>query len=166
MGKREKPNYVLAIGSVALIGAFLWLNQEQLGGLTFEKLTQSLTPSLALLPIVAGFVLLWRFQGRQARRYVNSLAYAITDQRVIILYDGKDPESYTPSQLERAKLEERAGAEGYYDIVWGGRAMTTNAEGRVISNPLNLERARMGFKALRDGRDVMARIESLCNGQS
>ncbi|MEM1434736.1 MAG: hypothetical protein AAGG11_11815 [Pseudomonadota bacterium] len=164
MGKGKKPNYTFALAAVAFAAAFGWMNREQLSGFKLDELVGSftITPlAYGLIPVVATIALIYRWNAGQAKRYVDSLAYAITDQRVLIMYRGTEIESYTPSQLQQAKIEERAGAEGYYDIVWGGRSLPRSSDGKAQTSPLNLERTRMGFKALRDGPMVMERIQSL-----
>lgn len=172
MGKNKKRNYSFLLVLAAFIFVFGFLNQGQIGGLMAGDPTESLTLE-SLTPFLLGAVLLvgtltfiFQVNARKSRRYVDSLAYAITNRRALIVYGDGKIDSFSPTELKEAKVEERMGAEGYYDIVWGSRGLPSGTDGKAERNPLNWERTRIGFKALRDGPDIMARIERLQRGQS
>ena len=167
MGKNKKRNYSFLIVLAAFFFVFGFLNKGHIGGLMTGSPTESLTPFLIGAVLLVGtLTLIFQLNARKSKRYVDSLAYAVTNRRVLIVYGDGKIDSFSPAQLKEAKVEERVGAEGYYDIVWGGRGLPRGTDGKAQRNPLNWERTRIGFKALRDGPDVMARIERLLVGES
>ena len=141
-----------------IVGGVLWLNREQLGQLVTSGLLVS--PSLlAAVAFATAFIwLILYLKRRQARGHVETLNYAITDRRVLIVRQGEVYESVTPDKMSWVELVERPGAEGYNGIIWDRRRLRHSSDSTPNSN--ELERSRVGVKALRDGPAVMERLEA------
>lgn len=99
------------------------------------------------------------WNGRE-RDYVESLAYGITSQRLLILRDGVIEEEFTVSEVH-PKLHKRKNAPGFSDIIWGGWRWGegTGTSGRNLS-PFEIELNRVGFKALPDADIALQKIAS------
>lgn len=100
---------------------------------------------------------LFKFDGTsRLDRYLRSLTYAITSQRLLILEGDKIYSAYTPEQAREPFLRKRA--PGYSDVIFddrGTRSQTDNTESR---DPVYRERRRVGFKALPDAQEIQHRI--------
>lgn len=113
-------------------------------------------PVLIVPLIIFGIFWLRRWQ---ASAHVDNLSYGITDQRVLIVRKGEIYEAWNPSELRRWKMNERAGARGFHDIIWDRRRLRGGGDDHRPS-PLEREQARVGFKALPDGPAVVARLDA------
>ena len=157
LGKR-KPSRVLNVAIIAIIGSIVWSQREQLGQLQVGGLGGETALPVPLLAL-AGFTALILFlRHKQYTGHVDQLAYGITDRRVLILHKGKVLDERSPDQMKWVELRDRPGAEGYSDIIWETRRISTST-GDSQTTALEREQARVGFKALREGRAVFERIE-------
>lgn len=170
LGKRRRRFPFVELGIVAIIG---WVLFNQFGdiewsgfsgalpGMASEKLQSSVDWDnsylwLLIFPVVAGGIVF--LNRRQAQDHIENLSYGITDQRVLIVKKGKIYESWTPSELREYVMNERVGAKGHYDIIWDRRRVDTS--GDSTPSALELETARVGFKALPDGPAVLAQLDA------
>lgn len=87
----------------------------------------------------------------------ESLTYGITNNRLLILSNGVIEEEFLVSEVH-PKLVERLNAPGFGDIIWGKRVLHSHHESRPSA--LEIEKSRIGFKALPDADLVMQKIES------
>ncbi len=152
MGKRKSLPFGQLL-FLAIIGGVVWLNREQLSVL-------AISPNLlAAVGFTVAFIWLIQYmKRRQAQGHVETLNYAITDRRVLIVRKGQVYQSVTPENMRWVELVERIGAEGYYDIIWNRRPIQKSSDS--TPSPTDIERSRVGFKALRDGPAVMERLEA------
>jgi hypothetical protein len=79
------------------------------------------------------------------------------NNRLLILSNGVIEEEYLVSEVH-PKLVERLNAPGFGDIIWGKRVLHSHPESRP--SPLEVEKSRIGFKALADADSVMQKIEA------
>ena len=89
-------------------------------------------------------------------KYFNSLTYAITTERLLILEGNKVVDSYTPEQARQPVIRERA--PGYADVNFDERGIT-NSDGEHFKDHVLRERRRAGFKSLPNGQEMKQRIE-------
>jgi hypothetical protein len=89
------------------------------------------------------------------RRHFDSLTYAMTDRRLIIVEKG-EAQSFGIEDLAKLRVRERG--PGCGDVVFGdGRTMSSGGgRGDVIAR----ERWRTGFKGLPDAESVLRRVEA------
>ena len=171
LGKRKRKLPLIEIGIVAIIVVVVMMNSGEMslgggmfggcagdtefpvdeeGGWGLENLW------LLVFPLFFGGILYLR--KRKEKQHVENLSYGITDRRVLIVRAGEIIESWSPAELQEFAMHDRVGADGYYDIIWHRRAVRHDSEN--TPSPLQLERARVGFKALPDGPAVLARLEA------
>jgi hypothetical protein len=146
---------VIAVASIAAIPIFaFWLLPDSFG---LRELLQEVDAGTTAM-VIGGFVLfallLIFLPGPAARlqRYMQSLTYAITNRRLLILEGDKVTDAYPPERLFRPSIRERA--PGYADVVfgeWGGDA---------TRDVVTRERREVAFKGLRNARDVKERIDN------
>jgi len=88
------------------------------------------------------------------RRYFDSMTYAITDRRLIIVESG-EATSYRVHELATVTLRKRA--RGVADVIFamGPSGRSSTGKGDIISR----ERRNVGFKALRQADEVRRNIE-------
>jgi len=89
-------------------------------------------------------------------KYFNSLTYAITTERLLILEGNKVVDSYTPEQARQPVIRERA--PGYSDVNFDERDIT-RSDGKHFKDFVLRERRRAGFKALPNAPEMKQRIE-------
>ena len=147
-----------------LLGAVVWLNRDKFGGTGSDGAFSEAGLMIVAVAVVAMITAIALGKNLRARRHLAGLAYGITDRRLLILLRGEVIESATPERLGAVQMVEREGAPGYHDILWGGRKLDLPVKRNI--DRVDLERARIGFKALRDGPSVMERVEALRSGSS
>lgn len=150
------------VGLAVSILVILWLLFSGIVPNPLESLNSvPLEPSF-MVPI--GVVLLLMVVPRMLKvdpasrlnRYFDSLTYAITDRRLLILEGDKVSEAYTPERLREPRIRERA--PGYADVIFDQRP-TGNVDRGRSRDPVFLERAEVGFKALSNAREVRQLLE-------
>jgi len=131
-------------------------------GMIAESLGTSAEGVTGFLPVLAVpliiFVIAW-LKRRQAAAHVDNLSYGITDRRVLIVRKGEIYESWNSAELQRYEMNERVGAQGFHDIIWD-RRRTSGGNDDHRPSALELEQARVGFKALSDGPAVLAQLDA------
>lgn len=98
-------------------------------------------------------------------RWAQPLGYAITDKRVLIFRNGEIENDYSQGDVRQASVIPRRKVEGFSDIIWEQRAVTTGSSNRYPS-PLAQEKARTGFRALADGEAVMQKLDAWVTQQA
>jgi hypothetical protein len=96
------------------------------------------------------------------RRYARSLAYALTDRRLLILEGSEITDDYPPQRLGRMRLRRRG--RGLADVVFGVRGASRGGTMRS-RDPVQRERNMVAFKALPDADDVLSRIDAWLAGK-
>jgi len=152
-GSRYRKVIVLAIIAAVPIVAYRVLPDS----FALRELLQEVDAGTTAM-VIGGFVLfallLIFLPGPAARlqRYMQSLTYAITNRRLLILEGDKITDTYPPERLFKPRIQERA--PGYADVVfgeWGGDA---------TRDVVTRERREVAFKGLRNARDVKERIDN------
>ncbi|MEE4172733.1 MAG: hypothetical protein V2I57_00595 [Xanthomonadales bacterium] len=171
LGKRKRKFPLAGLGIAVIVVVVLVMNAgdvdwagmiraaPHMAAEAMETRTTGLSgylPFLIAALVVGGIFWLRR---RQAGAHVDNLSYGITDRRVLIVRKGEIYESWNPAELQRYEMNERVGAEGFHDIIWGRRRLSHSSDDSRPS-PLELEKARVGFKALPDGPAVLARLDA------
>ena len=111
---------LITVASLALmLGLAYWLLPESIG---LKKLvdavgTKTLVPVIGSLVVVALFFVFGQDTGSRLNRYFQSLTYAITSRRLLILEGEKVTESYPPERVLVPSVRERSG--GRADVVFG-----------------------------------------------
>jgi hypothetical protein len=155
---RRSTSVVGPIIIVAIIAGIAWSQRDLMGSLSLGGLgmgPDAVLPIVAVLAVVALIIFLNR---RQATSHVDHLAYGLSDRRLLIVHRGKILDARRPGDVTWVELQEREGAPGYSDIIWATR-MARGGSSDSRPSAVERERARVGFKALRDGRSVFERIE-------
>lgn len=156
----------LVVAAIAAVLAIVWLLGERTG---IAALTDSIAPLgrvlaedpkklvplafVIALPIV---IYIFKLDNRSSLdRYFRSLAYAITNRRLLVLEGHTLKESMTPERLHVPRIRERA--PGYADVVFGrrpSRGARPNSGG-----PVARERREIGFKALPNAAEIKGLID-------
>jgi hypothetical protein len=146
---------VIAVATIAAVPIFAyWYLPDTFG---FRELLQEVDAGTTAM-VIGGFTLfaflLIFLPGPAARlqRYMQSLNYAITNRRLLILEGDKVTDAYPPERLFRPRIRERA--PGFADVVFGEQRRDATRD--VVVR----ERAEVAFKGLRNARDVMERIDN------
>jgi len=141
--------------SIFVVGIFLWLVLD-------PSTTWNTGPIMNYIWIAAIAGGLWLAYSRlfanpkKLRRWAESLAYVISNRRILIIKDGKIDQAFTLSDVLQTRLCERKGAPGFNDLIWEKRAIDRRASSGNIRyvSPLEWEQAETGFKALADADSV------------
>lgn len=162
---RERVRWRVRIVLVpAALAGIAWLASRMApaGTLAFPQLLPLLESRVLVFAVLVliGLHILSLFMLRRFQRYVSSLAYAITDRRLLVAEGDRIVDAYAPEQLSQVHVRRRS--RGFGDVIFGRRtAMHTG--GRRLDR-VQRERERVGFKALADPDAVQARIEEWLAG--
>ena len=103
------------------------------------------------------------FYSNISKRYARSLAYGITDKRLLILKSGKVELEFPPARVKWVERRDRVGAPGLSDVIWEEHPVRRSGDSRT-TNPVTIESAKIGFKAQPNGEELVQRIESWRQG--
>ncbi len=164
LGRRRRRFPLLGVAVLAIIAVIAFSSSEDLdsSGLLAAaggQVAGGFDPAylgLLLVPVFAGLILY--LNRRQASEHVENLSFGITDQRVLIVRKGEVIESWSPAELQHYEMNERIGATGFHDIIWDHRPVPSSSDERP--SPLQIERSRVGFKALADGPAVLSLLDA------
>ena len=102
--------------------------------------------------------ILWLDDHSRMKRYFQSLTYAITDRRLLILEGNQISAAYSPEQVHAPILRQRA--PGYSDVNFDEQSVRPN-DLRIVQDPVYRERRQVGFKALPNAEEIQQRIALL-----
>lgn len=88
-------------------------------------------------------------------RYLHSLSYAITNQRLLILEGDEIYSSYTPEQAREPIIRERSAM--YSDLIFDEFPIR-RGDGSVVRDPVYRERRQVAFKALPNAQEMQQRV--------
>lgn len=164
-----KSNPLVRITVVlAFFGVAAWILSAKMPEGTLERLTGGQLPPGAMIGIAAAVIIMFVLPqilkafkvDPQARldRYLFSQAYAITDQRIIIVSEG-NVQSYGPEHL--VKLSVKDLGTGKSDVRFYRRSRSRGSSGNrsTSSDPVEMQREWIGFKMLPDAEAVKQRLE-------
>ncbi len=162
MGRRhQRWNWRVPLAAAILIGGALYIAPQALR--MFQDRFGAAWVLVVLSPLALALIINYLRSGR-SRRYARSLAYGITDKRLLILEDGKVTLAFRPSQVKWAERRDRAGAPGLSDLIWEEHRLSSTGRSGGTNDPVQLEAARIGFKAQPNGEELLQRIESWRQG--
>ena len=161
MGGRKRRLHWTALIAVVVLIAGLMYTAPQTSGMLQSPLgsTWIIGAGLALATLLLGRL----YYSTISKRYARSLVYGITDQRLLILENGKLELEFSPARVKWVERRERFGAPGLSDLIWEEHLVHRSGTSR-ITNPVQIESAKIGFKAQPGGEDLLQRIESWRQG--
>ena len=160
--KRRSRRRIVGIGATVLV--VLWIARERLGFSRLADMVPVLSDNpklalpLAVILVVIALIYIFKLDNvSRLDRYFHSLAYAITDRRLLILENSKLKESYTPEQVRQPIVRERG--PGYADVIFDKRSQHSGVDDTTSEDPVFRERRHVGFKALPNAQEMKQRIE-------
>jgi hypothetical protein len=158
--QRRRRGRLLAIGIFILAAPWL-LSRTVFPSLSavFEEV--GLEPRFVVpIVVVLALIILPRMfkvdPKSRLHRYFNSLTYAITTERLLILEADKVYDAYTPEQVRSPRIRERA--PGYSDVNFDERDRH-RADGTISKDDVLRERRHAGFKSLPNAQEMKQRID-------
>jgi hypothetical protein len=125
-------------------------------------------PLAVLIPssFIAFFAGLSLLRWRRFRRYAASLAYGLTDRRLLILRNGAVDRETSPGEVKHVERQDRRRAPGFSDLIWERLPPPSSSSGGAVRNldPVRRERLEVGLKALANGEEVLERIRAWRRG--
>lgn len=140
---------------IVFIAGFIWV-------MSSGEMTWYTDPAMIWIWVMVAASVLWiiykrlYFDKKKLMQWAKSLAYVITDKRILILRDGKIEQAPDLGGVVQPQLMPRKGSSGFDDLIWEKRAIevrTSSGNVRYVS-PLEREQAETGFKALPDATAV------------
>lgn len=167
---RKRNPWIFPAVQLVVIIAAVWVLKAQLPQGTLDRFLGGNEPGMGAVIGISAAIFIVFFLPRvlkslkldnQSRldRYLLSLQYAITDQRLIIM-QGDKTESYGPEDLTQLRLRDRG--DGRQDVQFQDQERAGNASRR--EDAVGWEQRRVGFKMLPDAEAVKQRIEQWIEG--
>jgi len=140
---------------VLLIAGFVWVMSR-------GEATWSTHPAMNWIWLATAASILWviykrlYFDKKKLMQWAGSLAYVITDKRILILRGGAIDHAPDLGSVQQFQTIPRKGSSGFSDLIWEKRAIDIRTSGGNVKSvsPLEREQAETGFKALADAASV------------
>lgn len=152
---------------LAVFGAVALFVINQNEGLSLDQIMPAQLSDLPLFPIIAVVVIVFvlpvvfkalKIDGpSRVKKYLGSMGFAITDQRVIVA-DRYGEYSFGPAQL---KMEIDDLGDGLADLRLGRRARksSSGSSSNRTNDPVARERRWVGFKRVRNAEELRQKLE-------
>lgn len=108
--------------------------------------------------VVVGFLgLIYGLHAWSARKFIQraqTLTYAITDRRLLVLAGSEIEKAFSPDEVRNIQLRDRT--EGFQDLILLRRSRNGNSRGELL---MAREKRYVGFKALPDAERIRDLVE-------